>query len=522
MRLVVAHEERGLLKEQLVGARRREQVADAKAAAQLALLRAALARANAQLKAAGGAPVELPGGGGRRGGEDQGARGGAAGAPGRLQPLVEQRSTDVAEGPSTPLSPGQAASKPTGSSSWDSSDACSVRPPLLCASPAAARGGGALDGGADGSDGEIDSPRSDLSGPSCSGGADEGATSRGAGALAGLARCASPAAGRPSGGGRLAPRDNPLFLPECPRPGGGRGSYGFGASASGGLCAVEEGGEGAAALSLAQAQLEIQLAQAQQRLGALQSAAAAAGGQAAGAQARLRAGVRCLENLHGLLKAAIEGAAGGGGGGAQVRAGGVLSTAAGFPRARWRPPRHAPTPSPCPPPARRPCAGAARPAGRGGGRPGAPRQGAARDGRVPRRRRRAAAAHGRAGRGRQRRRGRRGRGGRRRARGCGCGGGAVRVSGARRCRASCTALPAPRVRAPPSKRGSRQTGAARCPSRGRGRGCRQRRRAGGPANAGGAVGALPTHLQDADWTFVDAARSSVMICLGFRVPPPPH
>jgi hypothetical protein len=49
-----------------------------------------------------------------------------------------------------------------------------------------------------------------------------------------------------------------------------------------------------------------QLHHAQQRLGALQSSAAVAGNQAVGAQARLRASVRCLESLHALLKGAVE------------------------------------------------------------------------------------------------------------------------------------------------------------------------------------------------------------------------
>jgi hypothetical protein len=50
----------------------------------------------------------------------------------------------------------------------------------------------------------------------------------------------------------------------------------------------------------------LQLAQAQQRVGSMQSSAGTAGHQAAGAQARLRAGVRCLESLHSLLKGALE------------------------------------------------------------------------------------------------------------------------------------------------------------------------------------------------------------------------
>ena len=49
-----------------------------------------------------------------------------------------------------------------------------------------------------------------------------------------------------------------------------------------------------------------QLHQAQQRLSAMQSSSNVAGNQAAAAQARLRASVRCLESLHALLKAVLE------------------------------------------------------------------------------------------------------------------------------------------------------------------------------------------------------------------------
>lgn len=55
----------------------------------------------------------------------------------------------------------------------------------------------------------------------------------------------------------------------------------------------------------------LQLHQAQQRLAAVQSSSEVAGNQAAAAQARLRASVRCLESLHALLKGALEQADGG-------------------------------------------------------------------------------------------------------------------------------------------------------------------------------------------------------------------
>ena len=50
----------------------------------------------------------------------------------------------------------------------------------------------------------------------------------------------------------------------------------------------------------------MQLQQAQQRLASLQAASGTAGNQAAGAQARLRASVRCLEQLHNIFKSALE------------------------------------------------------------------------------------------------------------------------------------------------------------------------------------------------------------------------
>lgn len=54
-----------------------------------------------------------------------------------------------------------------------------------------------------------------------------------------------------------------------------------------------------------------QLQQAQQRLATLQASSGTAGNQAAGAQARLRASVRCLEQLHGIFKAALDATAAG-------------------------------------------------------------------------------------------------------------------------------------------------------------------------------------------------------------------
>ncbi|GBF88459.1 hypothetical protein Rsub_01172 [Raphidocelis subcapitata] len=317
--LVAAQEERAELRAQLGKLQRQQQLRDQAAAAQVAALRAALANANARLKAAGGAAAPPSGSSGDVGGGavDQGAQ--------QQQQQHELRSPSLAsDGPPTPLSPGQAT--PTlqkhCTSSWDGID--EPLGPVLCRSPVAVRKGlrvsgarGSGDGGGDDSmePVEPDSPRSDLSGPIRA--SEDGAITAGAvdGTVHGDASCRAGGAGgvgeRAAFSARLA-CNNPLFrdsadsrralaslegsaLLRASSVASLDGRSGFTASSG-----------GAAAFGLAKAQLEIQLHHAQQRLAALQSSAAIGCNQAQAAQARLRVAVRCLESLHALLKAALE------------------------------------------------------------------------------------------------------------------------------------------------------------------------------------------------------------------------
>ena len=348
-----AGEAQALLRDQLAKAQRQQRQAEARAAAQVAQLRAALARATAQLKAAGLAPdggaaaaaAAMPPPPPRSGGgTDQGCKPALIGdrRPAALPPVREPRrsSPDAAVMPMTPLSPGRCAQLPS-AYSWD---ACSDHdapaggsggggmPAMLhllpepCTSPVQTRKG-ALRQQED-EEGEAEeeaplcSPRSDLSGPSA---ADAGGEPEPEPEF----EDGGPGGPRPFSGGAyrapLACADNPLF--RCSLESSRRSARDASASVEGGgavalaLSSVGRGtaaaaSGGGAATAAAFGLLEIQLAQAQRRLGALQASAAAAGGQAAAAQARLRAGVRCLENLHGLLKGALDDAAGGGTGGA--------------------------------------------------------------------------------------------------------------------------------------------------------------------------------------------------------------
>jgi hypothetical protein len=265
--LVSVAEERAALRAQLTKQQHCEKQSERRSGQQLEALMAALAQANARLQAGGGKPVAVhknaAGGGGVA---DQGTPAAAR----RAAPSVQgPRSPDTAEeGPPTPLSPGQAPKAP--GSSWDGSEG--PMQPVQCLSPLRFGGKGA--GAADDDEEEepLDSPRSDLSGPSCCGADDVGAARASRG---GFDPAASPprAAGRGMtasaafAGSRLA-RDNPLFRcsGESARRGGARGAL---ASVDGGsvlhasLASLDEAsamsGGGAAAFGLAQAQLEIQV-----------------------------------------------------------------------------------------------------------------------------------------------------------------------------------------------------------------------------------------------------------------------
>jgi hypothetical protein len=273
------------------------------AAQQLAQLAAALAEANARLKAAGARPVPAPRG-------CVAAAGPACDVAADQQllspaPLRERGSPDPSEGPPTPLSPGQspmllrqARGSGGGSSggsgggggvavrsSWSCSPSAARLAPVRCCSPIGCDkrlGGKEMD--------EEDapcSPRSDLSGPTFGGvggcGDEPGTSGFG---FAACGRCSSPGAvvagarARASAAfsGRLA-RDNPLFRcsMESRRLGRSTTGGGYAGCSAVSLSSLDAGsmlrasmaslddlrgsiaGGGAAAFGLAKAQLEIQV-----------------------------------------------------------------------------------------------------------------------------------------------------------------------------------------------------------------------------------------------------------------------
>jgi hypothetical protein len=334
-----ALEEAACLRAQLSKQQLAQRQQDRKAAQQLAALQAALAQANAHLKAVGVAPVAAEGADCRD----------ATTAVDQHMPFG---SDALEEGPPTPLSPGEQAPPPPpkgSASSWDGSE--EPLQPLACCSPEKIGRGGA---------GVCDapySPGSDLSGPNEDHDAGEGEGAQRGSRSAGFGSLESDVRASAMFGSRFA-RNNPLF---CSNSAESRRTACGLASGEGLLqTSLSEGlamsgpaisSRGVATLGLVQTQLEIQvgflgglhmpdglcrldwnplvsrhsmptptpspppvlplhaylqLHRTQQRLGAMQSSAAVASNQAAAAQARLRASVRCLENLHFILKSALE------------------------------------------------------------------------------------------------------------------------------------------------------------------------------------------------------------------------
>jgi len=269
IKLAAVGEERSALKSQLTKQQQLHQQVEHTVGLQLSALKEALAQANARLKAAGGKPVTVPkaasGGTGDDAALDQNTPCRNT-APSVLGP----RSPDATEeGPPTPLSPGQAPLPKAPGSSWDGSDG--PLQPVLCCSPL--RIGGKGGKGADAQEEEeeaepLDSPRSDLSGPSCCEADD--VCERDSVVLHHHDGCGSPTtyrsrhsmrASAAAFGNRLA-RDNPLF--RC--SGESRRTARALASVDGGSVlnasmddAPLMAGSGAAAFGLAKAQLEIQV-----------------------------------------------------------------------------------------------------------------------------------------------------------------------------------------------------------------------------------------------------------------------